>query len=88
MSDGSKTSRRQLLQAGGAAVGAAFAAPYILTSKGAADWGLAPAMALGALLSVPLAGITVKKMTEGRLRLAVGIAVTALGSWTLYSIIA
>ena len=61
---------------------------YILTSKGAADWGLAPAMALGALLSVPLAGITVKKMTEGRLRLAVGIAVTALGSWTLYSIIA
>ena len=43
MSDGSKTSRRQLLQAGGAAVGAAFAAPYILTSKALGDATTPPA---------------------------------------------
>jgi hypothetical protein len=60
---------------------------YALTSSGSIDWRLVPAMAIGALLSVPLAGITVKWMGEARLRLAVGIAVTLLGGWTLYNVI-
>ena len=60
---------------------------YMLTARQAIDWQIAPVMALGALLSVPLAGITVKKMPAHNLRTAVGVGVTTLGGWTLINLI-
>jgi len=60
---------------------------YMLTAGQAIDWQIAPTMALGALLSVPLAGITVKKMPAHNLRTAVGVGVTTLGGWTLINLI-
>ena len=56
---------------------------YVLTGNGSVDWGLAPSLALGALLSVPLAAITVKKAPVGKMRWAIGGAVTALGLFSL-----
>jgi uncharacterized membrane protein YfcA len=60
---------------------------YILTGKGAVDWGLAPSLVLGAVLSVPFAALTVKKMSLRRLRWAIGSAVTGLGIFTLSKIV-
>ena len=59
---------------------------YVLTGNGAVDWGLAPSLVLGAVLSVPFAAFTVKKMSLQKLRWAIGIAVTGLGIFTLAKI--
>jgi hypothetical protein len=56
---------------------------YVLTGRGAIDWGLAPSLILGAVLSVPLAAITVKKIPVQKLRWAIGINVAALGVFAL-----
>lgn len=56
---------------------------YFLFTDHTVDWSLAPYLALGAVLSVPLAAYTVKKFNPNRLRLVVGIATLALGSVTL-----
>ncbi len=56
---------------------------YTLTGNGAVDWGLSPSLILGAVLSVPFAAFTVKKMPVQKLRWAVGIAITVLGIFTL-----
>jgi uncharacterized membrane protein YfcA len=56
---------------------------YALTGNGAIDWRLAPVLSVGALLSVPLAALTVKKVSLPRMRWAVGGAITALGLFTL-----
>lgn len=56
---------------------------YILTGNQAVDWSLAPALAVGALLSVPLAALTVKNVSLAGMRWAVGSAVTGLGLFTL-----
>ncbi len=42
-------------------------------------WGLAVPLALGALLSVPMATVTVRRMQESALRTLVGLATLALG---------
>jgi len=60
---------------------------YTLTGNGAVDWGLAPSLVLGAVLSVPLAAFTVKKMPVRKLRWAIGIAVTILGLFTLVKLV-
>lgn len=52
---------------------------YKLTGNGTVDWGLAPPLVVGALLSVPLATITVKRIPMRKMRWAIGIAVTMLG---------
>jgi hypothetical protein len=59
---------------------------YQLTGNGGVDWTLAPSLALGAMLSVPLAAITVKKIPMRQMRGAIGVAVTALGLFTLSKI--
>jgi uncharacterized membrane protein YfcA len=56
---------------------------YFLFTDHTVDWRLAPYLALGAVLSVPLAAYTVKKFKPNKLRLIVGIATLALGSLTL-----
>jgi uncharacterized membrane protein YfcA len=60
---------------------------YTLTGNGAVDWGLAPSLVLGAVLSVPLAAFTVKKMPVRKLRWAIGITVTILGLFTLVKLV-
>ena len=60
---------------------------YALTGNGAVKWDLAPSLALGAVLSVPLAALTVKKMPVGKMRWAIGSAVTALGLFTLVKLV-
>ena len=60
---------------------------YALTGNGGVDWGLAPSLVLGAVLSVPLAAFTVKKMPLNKMRWAIGSAVTALGLFTLVKIV-
>jgi uncharacterized membrane protein YfcA len=60
---------------------------YVLTGNGVIDWRLAPSLALGALFSMPLAVLTVKKVSVGRMRWAIGSAVTALGCFTLFNLI-
>jgi len=59
---------------------------YLVTGNGGVNWGLAPSLLLGAMLSVPLAALTVKKVPIRRMRWAIGRAVTALGLYTLISV--
>ena len=51
--------------------------------KGVSDWTLAPYLALGAILSVPLSAYTVKKLNTKRLRLVIGVVTVVLGVVTL-----
>jgi uncharacterized membrane protein YfcA len=50
-----------------------------LALTGAPDWSLALPLAAGALLSVPVATMTVKRLSEATLRAAVGILTLTLG---------
>jgi len=54
-----------------------------ISTNGAVDWGLAPSLILGAVLSVPLAAITVKRIPVQKLRWAIGINVAVLGVFSL-----
>ena len=60
---------------------------YVLTGNGGMNWGLAPSLVLGAVLSVPLAAFTVRKIPVNKMRWAIGSAVTALGLFTLIKIV-
>jgi uncharacterized membrane protein YfcA len=60
---------------------------YVLTGNGGVDWGLAPSLILGAVLSVPFAALTVKKIPLHKMRWAIGTAITALGVFTLVRIV-
>ena len=48
------------------------------------DWRLAPYLCVGAILSVPLSGITVKAIDGTRLRIIIGIVTSVLGAYTLW----
>lgn len=54
-----------------------------LVLTGGLDWALATPLAAGALLSVPLATITVKRMPESAMRTAIGVVTLALGLLSL-----
>ena len=56
---------------------------YLLYTNHTIEWNLAPSLILGAILSVPIAAYTVKKVKSGRFRLIVGIATLILGLVTL-----
>jgi len=56
---------------------------YLLFTNHTVDWSLAPSLIIGALLSVPLAVFTVKKVKEGNLRVIVGVVTLCLGLLTL-----
>ncbi|MDY6876532.1 MAG: sulfite exporter TauE/SafE family protein [Chloroflexota bacterium] len=60
---------------------------YTLTGNGAINWGLAPSLILGAVISVPFAALTVKKAPVQKMRWAIGIAVTLLGIFTLAKLV-
>jgi len=52
-----------------------------------ADWTLAPWLTVGALLSVPLATLSLKKLPEKAAKVAVGVAILLLGSLTLAKLV-
>lgn len=60
---------------------------YLLTGGEGLDWNLAPSLVLGAVLSVPLAAFTVRKIPLRKMRWAIGVAVTALGLYTLINVV-
>ena len=62
-------------------------ATYLVFTNHTIEWNLAPSLVIGAIISVPLAALTVKKFGAGRLKLIVGIATLILGSLTLGKII-
>lgn len=59
---------------------------YFLSGK-AIDWKLAPFLVIGGLLSVPLSGISVKKIKTNNLRNIIGVVTLILGGLTLYKIL-
>lgn len=60
---------------------------YFAFTNHSIDWHLAPSLVMGALLSVPFAALTVKKVKERGLKLIVGVATLILGMFTLGKII-
>lgn len=56
---------------------------YLIFTNHTIEWGLAPSLVLGAVLSVPFAAYTVKKFKGRHLKLIVGIATLILGLITL-----
>lgn len=50
------------------------------------DWGAAPVLTLGAVCSVPLSALAVKRMKTGNFTLIIGAATLALGLLTLYNL--
>ena len=55
---------------------------FVITG-GAASWKLAPYLIIGAVLSVPLSAICVKKMNTSKLKVIIGVATVALGLFAL-----
>lgn len=60
---------------------------YFAFTNHSIDWHLAPSLVMGALLSVPFAALTVRKVKERGLKLIVGVATLILGLFTLGKII-
>ena len=58
-----------------------------LTLSGELVWSLATPLALGALLSVPIATLTVQRLSESIIRGAVGVLTIALGLLSLVKLI-
>jgi hypothetical protein len=55
---------------------------YLLT-KSIIDWTLAPYLIMGAVISVPLSALTIKKIKTKKLKLIIGIATLLLGAFTI-----
>ncbi len=58
---------------------------YLLLKKNL-DWSLALPLTLGAVLSVPVATLTVRKLSDSTLRVSVGVATCVLGAFTLFKL--
>ena len=56
---------------------------YMLVSKNPLDWKLAPCIIAGAVLSVPLSAISVKKVSTKQLKLAIAVITIILGIFTI-----
>lgn len=60
---------------------------YAIRGQGIIDWNLAPTLVLGALLSVPLSAITVKRLPVSKMRWMIGCVVAGIGAFTLTRLI-
>ncbi len=56
---------------------------YVLVSKNSIDWKLAPLIIAGAVFSVPLSAISVKKIRSRDLKLAIAVLTIILGILTI-----
>lgn len=59
---------------------------YLYSSQ-VIDWKLAPYLIIGAVLSVPISALSVKKLKTNKLRLLIGILTIILGSVTLWKVL-
>jgi uncharacterized membrane protein YfcA len=59
----------------------------VLTGSGRVDWELVPSLALGSILSVPLAVLSMKRMPVCKMRWVIGSAVTVSGLLTLIKVV-
>jgi len=59
---------------------------YLLSDK-IIDWSLSPYLIIGAIISVPLAVLTVKKLKVNRLRVIIGIVTLILGVFTIIKLL-
>lgn len=57
-----------------------------LTTNISIDWTLAPYLMIGALASVPMSALTVRKLNTKLLKYAIGILTIALGTWSLINL--
>lgn len=60
---------------------------YIIAGKNPVDWKLAPYIIIGAVLSVPLSAISVKKISTKGLKLAIAFLTIGLGIFTIVKIL-
>ena len=56
---------------------------YLILRPGT-SWHVAPPLLVGAVLAVPFAALTVRRLPQRSFTLAVSIAVALLGSWSLF----
>lgn len=56
---------------------------YFAVTDHTIDWRVTPYLVVGAVLSVPLATLTVRNMKDSNLKIGVGVATLALGVFTL-----
>ena len=56
---------------------------YMLVSKNPLDWKLAPFIVTGAVLSVPLCAVSVKKISAKQLKLSIAVLTIILGGFTI-----
>jgi hypothetical protein len=56
---------------------------YALVSTNPVDWGLAPYIIIGAVLSVPVSAKSVKSISDNQLKLAIAVLTIALGILTI-----
>ncbi len=59
---------------------------YMLVTKEIIDWVLVPYLIIGAIFSVPLSALTIKKIKTKKLRVIIGVATLILGIVTLVKI--
>jgi len=55
--------------------------------KSSVDWSLAPWLMAGAVISVPFAAHTVKRLTEKKMKFAIATVICVLGCLTLYKVV-
>ncbi len=58
---------------------------FFMTSAGTIDWNLAAPLTVGAMLSVPMATLTVKRLSEPLMRASVGVLTCILGLVMIYT---
>ena len=56
---------------------------YLFIAKNPIDWKLAPYIIIGAVLSVPFSAISVKKVTEKKLKIIIAVVTIILGTFTI-----
>jgi len=57
-----------------------------IASPESINWGLAPSLIIGAMLSIPFSTLIVKKLPSKALKLSIAILTIVLGAYTLYNI--
>lgn len=60
---------------------------YAIRGQGIIYGSLAPTLVLGAVLSVPLSAITVKRLPVSKMRSIIGCVVAGMGAFTLIRLI-
>lgn len=60
---------------------------FYLNSNVYIDFSIAPYLLIGAILSVPLSGLTIKKINDQHLKKFIGYSIVLLGCWCLFNLL-